>query len=63
MIATAVNVANVKTMADGGIRITLDLLPGSSEQIAQAHGLMSTESFMYLGSVDEFSTDESSADS
>lgn len=59
MIATAVNVANVKTMADGGIRVTLDLLPGSSEEIAQAHRLMSSECMMYLGSIDEFSQDDS----
>lgn len=59
MINTAVTVANVKTMADGGIRVTLDLLPGTSEEIAEAHSLMSTESYMYLGAIDEFSQDDS----
>jgi len=54
MVATEVTVANVKTMADRSIRITLDLQPGTKEEFAEAYRLMSEECLVYLGTKKEF---------
>lgn len=56
MVVSNVNVAKINTMADGGIRVTIDLLPGSSEEIAELFALKSKEdeTRMYLGAISEF---------
>lgn len=54
MINTQVTVASVKTMADRSIRVTLDLLPGTKEEFAEAYRLMGEDSMIYLGAIEEF---------
>jgi len=43
-----VNIARVNTMADGGIRVTIDLLDGDEEDIKNAFSLMKQETSMIL---------------
>ena len=57
MINTAVTVANVKTMADRSVRVTIDLLPGTPAEFAEAFRLMSQDCYLYLGDVEEFNLD------
>ena len=49
-----VNVANVKTMADGSIRITIDLLDSTSEDIKNAFQLMHEETSLLLAPTESF---------
>ena len=49
-----VNVANVKTMADGSIRITIDLLDSTSEDIKNAFQLMHEETSLLLAPTETF---------
>ena len=58
MILADVNVANVRTMADRSVRVTIDLLPGTADDMAEAFRLMSKDSRMVLGSKDEFADAE-----
>lgn len=49
-----VNVANVKTMADGSIRITIDLLDSTSDDIKNAFQLMHEETSLLLAPTETF---------
>ena len=49
-----VSVANVKTMADGSIRITIDLLDSTSEDIKNAFQLMHEETSLLLAPTESF---------
>jgi hypothetical protein len=49
-----VNVARVSTMADGSIRLTIDLLDGNADDISAAFALMHNESSMLLAPTDTF---------
>jgi len=49
-----VSVANVKTMADGSIRITIDLLDSTSDDIKNAFQLMHEETSLLLAPTETF---------
>lgn len=49
-----VNVASVKTMADSSIRITIDLLDSTSDDIKAAFQLMREETSMLLAPTETF---------
>ena len=48
MINKQVNIANVKTMADGSIRLTIDVLSGDAVDFAAAFQMMKKETTMIL---------------
>ena len=48
MVHKKVNIARVQTMADGGIRLVIDLLGGNSEDIKEAFALMTQDITMIL---------------
>lgn len=54
MIAKEVQVTNVKTMADGTIRLSIDILAGNGDDIKEAYNLTSQDTTMYLGTTQEF---------
>lgn len=54
MIVSNVNIARVSTMADGSIRLTVDLLPGSPDDFKEAFVLQKVDTRMYLGADSEF---------
>lgn len=58
MVVSNVYVSKINTMADGGLRVTLDLLPGSREEIAELFDLKTKEedTRMYIGNVSEFNS-------
>lgn len=53
MINKQVNIANVKTMADGSIRLTIDVLSGDAVDFASAFQMMKRETTMVLAPTDE----------
>lgn len=48
-----VTVANVKTMADGSIRITIDLLNGNSKDMADVYDLINKDATIMLCASDK----------
>ncbi len=48
MIQKRVNIANVKTMVDGSIRITIDLLSGDGEDFKSVFNMMKEDTVMIL---------------
>lgn len=48
MLKNIVHIANIKTMADGSIRITIDLLDGTAEDMATAFRLQHEETTMVI---------------
>lgn len=58
MINQQVQVTAVKTMADGTIRLTIDLLNGSSEDISEAYKMVKNgDSTILLSSTSSFIED------
>lgn len=53
MINKQVNIANVKTMADGSIRLTIDVLSGDAVDFAAAFQMMKKETTMILSPTEE----------
>lgn len=49
-----VEVTNVKTMADGTIRLTVDLQDGTGEDMANAYRLRFRETSMLIAPTEEF---------
>ena len=49
-----VDVTNVKTLADGTIRLTIDLLSGTGDDIKNAYQLRERETVMLLTETDMF---------
>lgn len=58
MIDKLVQVTNVKTLADGTIRVSIDLLNGTSADIASVFDLMAQDTRMILADTETFSTSE-----
>lgn len=52
-ITSKVHVSRPAVMADGSIRLYIDLLPGTPEELAAALRLREKESFMILSPVDD----------
>lgn len=53
MINKQVTIANVKTMADGSIRLTIDVLSGDAVDFASAFQMMKADTTMILAKTEE----------
>lgn len=54
MVKKQVNIANVKTMADGSIRVTIDLLNGNSTDFKELFELQREETTMVVAPTEHF---------